>query len=56
MTIQLDGHGVTIDEVVSVARQDEPVELTSTAIERMAAAREIVEQLADDYEAARQLP
>jgi histidine ammonia-lyase len=47
MTIRLDGPGVTIDHVVAVARRDEPVELTAAAIERMAAAREIVDRLAE---------
>lgn len=47
MTIHLDGPGVSIDDVVAVARGDEPVELTEPALERMAAARAIVEQLAE---------
>lgn len=47
MTVHLDGHGLTIEDVVAVARNAEPVELTSAAIERMAAARAIVEQLAE---------
>ncbi len=47
MTIQLDGPGVTIDEVVAVARQAAPVELTARAIERMQAARDIVERLSE---------
>lgn len=47
MTVQLDGPGVTIDDVVAVARHAERVELTTAAIERMAAARAIVEQLAE---------
>ena len=47
MTIHLDGPGVTIDEVVAVARGDEPVELTDAAVARMDAAREIVERLAE---------
>lgn len=47
MTIQLDGPGVTIEDVLAVARTDEPIVLTPTAIERMAAARAIVERLAD---------
>lgn len=47
MTIQLDGPGVTIDDVVAVARQSEQVELTASAIERMAAARAVVEELAE---------
>jgi histidine ammonia-lyase len=47
MTIQLDGPGVTISDIVAVARRAEPIELTPAAIERMAAARAIVEQLAE---------
>ncbi|MCB0968205.1 MAG: histidine ammonia-lyase [Ilumatobacter sp.] len=47
MTIHLDGPGVTIDDVVAVARGAEPVQLTDAAIERMDAARAIVEQLAE---------
>lgn len=47
MTVLLDGPGVTIDDVMAAARMDEPVALTPAAIERMAAARTIVEQLAD---------
>ena len=48
MTIELDGPGVTIDEVMAVARRGEPVELTKRAIERMAVARAIVDDLAED--------
>ena len=47
MTIRLDGPGVTIDDVVAVARHGEPVELTSAAVQRMAAARAIVARLAE---------
>lgn len=47
MTIQLNGPGVSIDDVVAVARTHETVELTSDALARMAAAREIVERLAE---------
>ncbi|MDX2381955.1 MAG: histidine ammonia-lyase [Acidimicrobiia bacterium] len=47
MTIELDGPGVTIDEVMAVARRGEPVELTKRAIERMAVARAIVDDLAE---------
>ena len=47
MTIQLDGPGLTIGQVVAVARNSEPVKLTPAAMERMAAAREIVEHLAE---------
>jgi histidine ammonia-lyase len=47
MTIHLDGPGVTIDDVLAVARADEPVELTAEAVARMTAARDIVERLAE---------
>ena len=47
MTIRLDGPGVTIEEVVAVARQSETVELTATAVDRMAKARAVVDQLAE---------
>lgn len=45
--VQLDGPGVTIADVVAVARHGAPVELTPTAVDRMAATRAIVERLAD---------
>jgi len=47
MTINLNGPGVSIAEVVAVARQSAPVALTSAATERMVAARQIVETLAE---------
>jgi histidine ammonia-lyase len=47
MTVQLDGPGVTIADVVTVARHGTPVELTATAVERMAAARAVVQRLAE---------
>ncbi len=47
MTISLDGPGVTIADVVAVARHDEPVELTPGAMARMAEARAVVERLAE---------
>lgn len=47
MTIHLDGPGVTIGDVVAVARRGEPVALTSSALERMAEARATVERLAE---------
>ena len=46
MTIQLNGRGVTIADVVAVARVAEPVVLTPAALERMAVARAIVAHLA----------
>ncbi len=47
MTIQLNGPGVTIGDVVAVARAHEAVELTPAAVERMAVARAIVDELAE---------
>jgi histidine ammonia-lyase len=47
MTIQLDGPGVTIANVVAVARQGERVELTPAALDAMETARATVERLAE---------
>ena len=47
MTIHLEGPGTTIADVVAVARRGEAVELTEAAVERMAAARAVVERLAE---------
>ena len=47
MTVELDGAGVTISDVVAVARHREPVRLTDDAVARMAAARGVVEELAE---------
>ncbi|MDH3684360.1 MAG: histidine ammonia-lyase, partial [Acidimicrobiia bacterium] len=47
MTVWLDGPGVTVADVVAVARDRVRVELTEAAIERMRASRKIVEQLAE---------
>ena len=47
MTIQLDGPGVTIEDVAAVARDLQDVELTPEALDRMANARSIVEHLAE---------
>lgn len=47
MTVELHGPGVTIADVIDVARHREAVELTPDSIERMAASRAIVERLAD---------
>jgi histidine ammonia-lyase len=46
-TIQLDGPGVTIDDVLQVARNHSAVQLTPAAHERMTAARQVVERLAE---------
>jgi histidine ammonia-lyase len=47
VTVRVDGPGVTIDDVVEVARHGATVELTDAAIERMTRARAIVERLAE---------
>ena len=53
MTLALTGSGLTIDDVVRVARGGEPVSLDPTALDRMAAARAVVERtLAEGIEAA----
>lgn len=51
MTVRLDGPGVTIADVVAVAREGQHVELSDTAIERMAASRNVVEDLATGSDA-----
>jgi len=45
--IDLDGIGVTIDDVVAVARQGATVSLTDAAVERMARSRAVVDRLAE---------
>jgi histidine ammonia-lyase len=50
-TIQLDGPGVTIDDVVAVARSGARVELTAQAIARMEASRAVVDRLSAGSEA-----
>jgi histidine ammonia-lyase len=52
MTLALTGSGLTIDDVVRVARGGEPVSLDRAALDRMAAARAVVERtLAEGIEA-----
>ena len=46
MTVTLDGPGVTVPQVVAVARCGERVELGDAALQRMSESREIVERLA----------
>ena len=45
MTITLDGPGVTIDDVVAVARAGAEVQLSDAALDRMAASRAVVDRL-----------
>ncbi len=47
MTVELDGPGVTVSDVVKVARHRAEVRLSDAAMARMAAARDIVETLAE---------
>ena len=47
MTVELDGAGVTILDVVAVARHGERVRLGEAALARMEAARNVVETLAE---------
>ena len=47
MTVQLDGPGVSVADVVAVARHGEAVRLSDAAAARMAASRSIVEALAE---------
>jgi histidine ammonia-lyase len=44
MTVVLTGEGLTIEEVVRVAREDEEVKLDPTAVERMRETRALVER------------
>lgn len=47
MSVRLEGPGVTVGDVVAVARRGERVDLTLAAIERMRRARSIVESLSE---------
>lgn len=47
MTIQLNGPGVTIDDVVAVACGGEAVELTATALDAMARKRAVVDRMTE---------
>ncbi len=47
MSVVLEGPGVTIADVVAVARRGERVHLSDAALERMAVSRRIVERLAE---------
>ena len=44
MTVTLDGHGLTVDEVVRAAREGEQVALAPAAVEHMRACRAVVER------------
>jgi histidine ammonia-lyase len=45
MTVRLDGTGLTVEQVVAVARERAPVELAGSAVERMRAGRAVVERV-----------
>ena len=47
MTVDLEGAGVTVADVVAVARRGEEARVSDGALSRMAASRRIVESLAD---------
>ena len=47
MTVNLEGAGVTVADVVAVARRGEEVRVSDGALSRMAASRRIVESLVD---------
>ena len=44
MTVELTGHGLTLDAVVRVARASERVELSAGAVARMRERRDVVER------------
>jgi len=50
MTVRIDGTGLTIEDVVRVARHNEPVELTPAAIERIRRCRGMLEKKIDANE------
>ena len=45
MTIRIDGQSLTIEDVVRVARDNEPIELAREAAEKVVQSREVVERL-----------
>ena len=47
MTVQLDGPGVTVGDVLAVSRDGDDVVLTTAALDRMQKARAVVDQLAE---------
>ena len=44
MTVELTGHGLTLDEIIRVARTSERVELSDDAVARMRERRAVVER------------
>ena len=47
MTVQIDGVGVSVADVVAVARGGEEIRMSDAAVARMAASRSIVAELAE---------
>jgi len=45
MTVKIDGHSLTIEDVVKVARKNEPIALAPEAPEKITRSREVVEKL-----------
>jgi histidine ammonia-lyase len=52
VTVTLTGTTLTLDDVVAVARNDERVELSAAALDRMASARAVVERVLESDEVA----
>ena len=50
MTLVIKGAGLTIEDVVNVARRDEKVELDKKAIERIQACRAMLERKIEAHE------
>jgi histidine ammonia-lyase len=50
MTVQIDGQGMTIEQVVSVARNNQAVALTPGALERIRRCRRMLESKVDAHE------
>ena len=46
MTVSLDGHSLTLDDLVAIAHANAPVSLTDAARARVRAAREVVDEFA----------
>ena len=45
MTVRIDGQSLTIEDIVRIARGNEPIELTKEASEKINRCREVVEKL-----------
>lgn len=48
MTLELTGHGLTIEDVIACARDNEEVSISDAALERVRASRERLEERIDD--------